>query len=775
MEEKISVNAVASEISEKPREAYLPSLFGDDRFIMALVYAAALFAHILMTGAATIFNLTPDEYSVAAIAAYLNGYNWEPTVSTGGYYGYFQSLFYVPVFWVTGDPYLRYRLMLVINGILMSFVPVIVYYLSRRKFGVGKLMSLLFSLICGMYPSYMLLTKFTWNETMCSLLPWVFTLLLYKSLKCKSAFKKQVFSVLGGLVLAAAYAAHGRMLALLAAGAVLELVVFFSMKKKIFCFSGFYGSAAVGLFADIMIKRHFQSVLWNVGSGGAAPINTLEKMFSQIFGENGKFSFGKFFTTLIGHIFYFFSSTWGFGAICAVAVIAAVVMYYRRGKKAPAPLENGGSAPKVLPYINDKTAIFCWFSFLAMGAAFAVSVMFKSTSSVFDRRMDTVIYGRYTESFYPISILCGLILLYKGKVKARHVIAALLLAAAVFAGTLLLAAPIVTDSETFVSAMVLGLAPMRYGEGFKSLYTWETFYKIFVTAAAAMIVFLILISVKKLGRARCVICSAVLSALLAYTTVFGYNSYIVPQGKSALRAAEVMTEAVEKLGGAFNELTLYNVGRDRYVKTQFLYPSMTVRVVSSVSAYNKLENKSDIVLSGYEETPELWIDDLRLIGSVGNTIHMYAASQEACEWAVSNGYRIGESGCVTYSAAELPVTSSAVKTGHDEYADLDFRNEIEDKVRAVLSQNAAVYTNYTNLAKGTYVFTVSGESVNSGSIALTSNKGENKLPFEILTSTDGVLHVAVTIDKKTENVRFKLTNSKGGEIVVDRLVIRRMS
>ena len=133
-----------------------------DAFIMIVIYAAALTLHVLVPGA------------VPAIAAYINGLDWSPTVSTGGYYGYFQSLFYIPVFWVTDDPYLRYQLMLMINGVLMSFVPVIAYWLSRRAFDVSRPAAAVFSLICGLYPSYMLLTNFTWNETMCCLLPWVF-------------------------------------------------------------------------------------------------------------------------------------------------------------------------------------------------------------------------------------------------------------------------------------------------------------------------------------------------------------------------------------------------------------------------------------------------------------------------------------------------------------------------------------------------------------------------------------------------------------------------
>lgn len=766
------MTAMDETIPVRGKTAGLPK---SDLFIMVVIYAAALTLHMLITCAATIFNLTPDEYSVTAIAAYLNGLDWSPTVSTGGYYGYFQSLFYVPVFWVTDDPYLRYRLMLVINGVLMSFIPVIAYWLSRRAFDVNRPAAAVFSLICGLYPSYMLLTNFTWNETMCCLLPWIFLLLLYNAYGCENTIKKQVLSCLGGLTLAAAYATHGRMLSLVAAGIVLEFVVFFSMKRtRLFCFSGFFGGTVVGLFVDKALKQFFQGALWNVGSGRSAPINTIEKMISQLFGENGRFSIARFFQTLIGHFFYFFSSTWGFGAVCVVMIITAVVMYYRRRNITPVTLENGDTDPKTLPYIGDKAAVLCWFSLLLMGAVFAVSVLFKSTSSSFDKRMDTTIYGRYTEAFYPVAILCTLVLIYKGKLSRWQTVAALGLNAAVVALTQLFTVPIVTNSETFVSAMVLGLAPMRYGEGLKDLYTQTTFLKIYVTVLGVSALWTVVGLIKRLNKFRRAAFCVPLAGLLIWSGIFGYMKYTVPQAKNARRGADIMTAAVDKLDGQFGEITLFAAARDRYVKTQFLYPEMTVRVASTVSAYRKLESKSEIVLANIEETPELWFDELRLVGSLGNAVHIYAASERAYEWAVSKGYRLGESGAVVYTPAELKTTSSAVKTGYDEYADLDYASNGEN-VTLTLPKRAAAHTNYMHLQKGTYTFTVCGEGVSGGTVTLRADKGKTELPFEILTNKDGELCAEVAVDKKTENVRFTFTNASGEPVNVEKIVIRRMN
>lgn len=761
----------SSHLSAKRKALHIP-----DGLIMLALYAAALTLHLLMTRAATIFNLTPDEYSVTAIAAYLNGLDWSPTVSTGGYYGYFQSLFYVPVYRVTDDPYLRYRLMLAVNGVFASFIPVIVYWLSRRVFVTSKPAAASFALICGMYPSYMLLTKFTWNETMCVVLPWVFALLMYKSLDCESAAKKQIFSVLGGLTLAAAYATHGRMLSLVAAGIVLELVVFFSMRRtRVFSFVGFFGGAAVGLVIDKLLKRYFQGALWNVGSGRASPTNTIEKMLGHLFGEDGKFTIGRFFETLIGHFFYFFSSTWSFGAVCVIAIIAAIILYYRRRNRVPETLENGEPDPKTLPYIDEKTSILCWFTLLIIGAAFAVSVLFKCTSSIYDKRMDTTIYGRYTEGFYSIAILCTLILIYKGKLTRGHGLAAFGLNAAVMGLTQLFTAPTVIDSETFVSAMVLGLSHLRYGEKLKDLYTQETFVKIYVTVLGISALWAILGLIRRLGKAKWAAFCVPLCGLMIWSGVYGYSNYIVPQAKNAQRSADVMSAAMDKLGGEFDAVTLYAMSRDRYVKAQFLYPETSVNIASSVSAYRKLESKSDIVLANIEETPELWIDELRLVGSLGNAVHIYAASESAREWAESRGYKIGESGCITYSAAELYVNSKGKKLGHDEYADLDFSESAEDNVMISLLNGGSAYTGCMHLQKGTYSFTVYGTNVGGCSVRLTSDKGKTELSPEILTDKDGELCAAVTLSAKTENVRFTFTNDSETPIAVDKIVIRRMN
>lgn len=728
-----------------------------EAFVMLCIYAGALLIHVLLSLCTTIFNLTPDEYSVTAIGAYLNGYDWSSTVSTGGYYGYFQGLLYTPIYLLTDDPYLRYDLMIVMNDIIISVIPVIIYYLGRRAFDINRGPALLFAFVSGLYPCYVLLTKFTWNETMCNTLPWVFLLLAYKSVDCSNTVKKQVFSVLGGLTLMAGYATHGRMLSLLAAGVVLVLAYFLITRKRIFCFTGFFASIVVGFVADNLLKDFFQDALWLINDIDKVPTNTIEKMISRILAMDME-AIGNFFKTLIGHFFYFISATWGFGAICLVLIISALVIYIKRCIAVRKAEKTEG--PVVEAYISDNDGLLTLFAFLAMGAVFVVSVFFKATSTVLDSRADTMIYGRYTEVFYPIAIFATMILIYRGKLTFIHSFASLVAASVINTLTMTFVAPCVTAGERMVSAMIMGLMPLRYGEKVKDIPTNDTFLKIIITTMAVLFVIVIIHLIRKNDEKIYKFIAVPLAGLLLYTNVICYTSYNLPQAKSSLVGANHMEEALEKLDGSGFTVHCFALAKERYVKAQFLYPEMNFKVVTNFSALSKLEERPDFIVSDREDALQLWLDGVYLVGDINSDSYLYACSEEAYEWAKAEGLALSENGYVEYSGAEIPATEDVEKT----------------EAAAVMPVSTAVYTNYALIYKaGTYYFTVYGDGVDRDklTVTLTSNKGESKLDYTVVEQADGVLKIAFTVDKKTENVRFKLSNNTGAEVVIDRIVFEK--
>lgn len=744
------------------------SVFLTDGFLMLALYIVALVIHVLMTQVTTMFNLTPDEYAVTGVAAWANGYDWSATVSAGGYYGYFQSLFYIPVFRLVSDPMTQYRVMILINGFIMSFVPVIAYFLSRKWFGVRKLSSVFIAVICGMYPSYLLLTKYTWNETMCCFLPWVFALLMYLSLKShkdtshsvRAVFMQQLWAVLAGFVLIAAYASHGRMLALTAAGVVLELIVLITMRRRLFSLVGFFTSTVGFFLVDKFVKKFIQAGLWLSETKSKASVNTIENMLGRISNIDGE-KLAHFPQTLFGHFFYFLSSTWGFGAICIVLIFSGIIMYHVTAKRAKDSGVNISSG-KVQTYVSPSLAIFCWYALLCMGAIFVVSVMFKSTSTVYDTRADTAIFGRYIETFFPIAIFPSLIMIYRRRFTIRHCFAALLTGAFICLMTeLFTVSAVVGDGETtksIVGAMILGIGPLRIGEGLKDTFTEATFVKIIAVVMLILLAVVIVRLVKKKEDSLFNFIAIPLGALLIFSTLYGFDSYTMVQGKNASYGAKYVTEALSMIEDCpYNDVLCFSMKGERYSKAQFLYPDMKLRLASNTKKLQELTKCPDFIISNRENNLNMWIDDIYLVGDINNNVQLYACSNEAIAWVRSEGLPMTEAGAMEYTGGNIPATSSVSRSGDS----------------AMLPEGSAVYTNYFTLFnKGTYTVSVEGSNIADLTIALTSDKKAKDIRYKVLDGTPDTLTVQFSVTGKTENVQFKLTNkSSGAAVSVSRLSI----
>ncbi len=737
-------------IQKKPTD-FLKS----DWFVMICIYIGTFLLHTLMAQCATIFNLTPDEYSVTAIAAYVNGYNWSSTVSLSGYYGYLQGLLYAPVFNLTSDPLTRYDLMLAVNSFIVSFIPVIAYYLSRKAFSLKKFTSLMFSLICGLYPCYMLLTKYTWNESLCDIMPWLFLLAAYSAMDKQDGAKKQIISALGGVILVAGYAAHGRMLALIFGGIAIMLIAFFAMKKKIFCFIGFFGGVAASFVADLMLKNHFQNALWLLDQSDKAPTNTIENTLNRIFSADGEF-FGNFFKALVGHFFYFISSTWGLGAISIALIIGAVFMYFRRRSQSAKTADGAETEP----YLCDKDAILAIFTLLAVAAVFAISVIFKCTSQHLDARCDTLIYGRYTDVFAPLAIFTTLILLKRKKLTIYHSLAAVCTAGVVNTLTMLTVVPAVVKGTRMTSAMIIGLAPLRYGEKMKSLPTETSFFKIIATTMSVLMIFLIIQLVLRKGKDMLRVFSIPLASALLYTNLYCYFNYNVVQGKNALVGATQMSEALEMVqGSGLETVCCYDLALERYIKGQFLMPDGKVIVAKNMTALGKLEEMPHFIIADREDNLQMWVEGAQLVGDINNHMQLYACTDEAKEWAASQGYSLSENGSICYSGGDIPASKTATR-----------ENDI-----LTCPNGAQVYTNYLTLyKKATYRITVTGDGVDLGNTLVTVTSDKGGCTHDVTVKKDnGVLEIQLEVTEKLEGVRIEIANSNTRPITITGLEIVR--
>ena len=155
--------------------------FGD-RGVMMVIFTVSVIVHSLLTMHMELPAVNPDEIGVASVAAFYSGRDWSALMGqVYYYYGYVQAIFYAPLFLFFSNSYALYKACLIMNGVLMSFIPVIAYHVST-KLGVSRVwQKITVAFCCGAYITYIAHSKFMWNEAICSLLPWVLMWVMFMS------------------------------------------------------------------------------------------------------------------------------------------------------------------------------------------------------------------------------------------------------------------------------------------------------------------------------------------------------------------------------------------------------------------------------------------------------------------------------------------------------------------------------------------------------------------------------------------------------------------
>ena len=171
-----------------------------------------------------------------------------------------------------------------------------------------------------------------------------------------------------------------------------------------------------------------------------------------------------------------------------------------------------------------------------------------------------------------------------------HSLAALITAGGIFALTELLTVPAVvgdgTTDKGVVSAMILGITPLKLGEGLKDKITETTFIKIIAVVMALLLAVVIirLITVKK-NSSMFNWVTIPMGALLMYTSLYCFDGYTVVQGKNASYGGEYVSEALEMIDDSgFDDVLAFSLKSERYVKAQFLFPDMHVRLASTLKS-----------------------------------------------------------------------------------------------------------------------------------------------------------------------------------------------
>lgn len=329
--------------------------FGD-KGVMFILYAFSVVVNSLMTMCMELPAVFPEEISAAGIAAFYSGKNWSEMLGQIGVQGgYIHSILYTPLFLVFDNPYALYKAMLVINAIIISFIPLISYHLAG-KLGVERVrQKLLAALCCGLYVSVLTCSKFITADAITCLMVWVLILCVYAAWDKKNRYTRFTMSLLTGFLCAVAFAANPDLIAAVLAVLLTVIITRVFFREKLMNIPAFCASLAVSFvaehFARVMVMRYAANV----------QRNALSEFFIELNPTGG-------FDRIFGEIYTFMTDSFGMGALAAALFAAIIFAWIREGIKNKEKLLDDGT--KVYEPVKHKYSIrltvFALFQFITV-------------------------------------------------------------------------------------------------------------------------------------------------------------------------------------------------------------------------------------------------------------------------------------------------------------------------------------------------------------------------------------------------------------------------
>ena len=405
-----------------------------------LLYGITVWIHLQVSLQMEMLHMSHDEMGVLATAAWAAGEDWSGIVSQFGYYGYGSSLLYIPIFLLTKGALLRYHLVTTLNSCLMSLIPVIAYRIGRSYAGAPPWTAFFCSLAAGLYPGYLLFSKWVWNETMMCLLPWVMVLLMLRLDNEERRGHRIVCSVLLAFVLVYSYTVHGRALGLIAAVLlVIAFVLVFRRKWMIEPIS-FAAAFAACLAGDHFLKQYVMAHVWRVTSDSQVN-NTMGSMGSHLHAYLDPEGFAGLMKIASTQISAASASTYGILALALVVTLPLIVKY-------------------ALPKREGDDRRFWMLSVLTIlffAAAFCISILFLGEEgSKEETRGDYYIYTRYFSNTLGLVIFTALLICAE---KGLSTVRCLITAGLYYLGTLpiTLNADFINEQESSSNTTILNL------------------------------------------------------------------------------------------------------------------------------------------------------------------------------------------------------------------------------------------------------------------------------------------------------------------------------
>jgi len=337
-------------------------------------------------------NILFDEFGYLSTGAFFADRNWSDIVSNFvPYYSYGYGFIISLVMRCAATTKMVYQVLIICNAIMICATFVLSDYVCSSFIDDIGLRKMICFVTC-FYPSIIHNTQFAWTETLLAFLFFVVLSLF----KCLIYRPNVVKSGLFGILIVYLYAVHQRSIGVLGVSVLIMMIMTGTKVINKKCLLSFSLVLLIAMFMHYGIKEYTQNNLWMSSSITEQEKNTIgnekedehtdflsvndyggqiEKV-KYIFTSNG---FICFLAGIWGKIYYFGIATFflGFEGIYYLAnlVIKSVKKY------------------RVSTETTDKKVYIALFVLLSFGATMLISAVFH----IYPVRIDTVIYGRYTD------------------------------------------------------------------------------------------------------------------------------------------------------------------------------------------------------------------------------------------------------------------------------------------------------------------------------------------------------------------------------------------
>lgn len=546
--------------------------FGD-KGVMFILFAFSVVVNSLLTVSISLPSVFPDEISVAGIAAFYSGGGWPGLMEQiGGDCGYVQALLYAPLFLLFKNSYALYKAMLVVNGILVSFIPLIAYHLAA-KFGVMRVrFKLLIALCCGLYFSYLTSSKFIWNEAVTSLFGWLLVLCMFSAWDRKNRYTRFTMSLLTGFLCAVSYAADKKMLAVVLALVLTVLLSRLFFRERIVNLPIFFIALIVSFGAEFLARAMLIQNVWNGAESSFADDTTV---IAERLGPTGNF-FGVFFS----HIYAFMTSTFGMGAVAGALFVVLIMTWITEiitHKGTPSENDTRVYEPIKHKY-GLRITIFALFQFLAIGCASVISALFS-----FDTGMSadgSTVFGRYTDSIAPFAMFLVLVFVFLYGIDLKK----LFFSVAIYAYACLCFGvagyPLVNRAGSKLTAAATGLVPLELGNGTAAELTGMSY--VIMSSVAFTVLALLIVFASCSRKHRTGLVSLSILFMIAYTSAYSGLIYLPAVGAENSEKTEPYVEVSRLLYNTSQSPPIITFETDPSLAAtlQFLAPDTRVTMLS---------------------------------------------------------------------------------------------------------------------------------------------------------------------------------------------------